>query len=146
MMNHAEYEDAAMAYVMSINSDPSLEDEAMLIKLAEFGVSQSMAREMVRLFPILAGRWYLDGTGIQFSDTYDQLDADGVAIGSGKLYEHPGVIAINRLIDALTKPEAYESVARRGTELKAVNKALNCGLDPSSLYTGPIELFQYEAV
>jgi hypothetical protein len=143
--HNAEYDDAAKAYVKTINSDPELTDEEMLFELTEQGISQPLACEMVGLFPILAGRLFLQGLGIQFSDTYDLVDADGVAIGSGALCDHPGVIAIGKQIDALVKPEAYQSVALRGAELNAVNKALNSGSKPSNLYTGPVVLFKYEA-
>jgi len=136
---------AVKEYIDILNANPKLTDQQILMKMGARKISNSVAWEVIGLFPIIAGRKFMDGMGIQFSDTYTVLSNNGKTTNSGTLDSHPLFVEINNQISLLKKPEAFQSVALRGAELHAVNNALNNGSNPRDLVTSTVTLLAYEA-
>lgn len=102
--------------------------------LIRAGLSRSDAEAASRFVPLAFGREVLQGSGVQFSDTY-------VRVTGGVEEERPlagePFFAEAQAMASEIERDAVTTIAMQSSELQAVNAALNGGADLDGLVAGP---------
>ena len=124
-----------------VTADHEISEDEIYRQLADAGMSDAMADRSYKFTQIAWGRVFLDGMGIDFSDDYLWLNADGTLAESGRLSEEPFYTAAMRLANQYALTPAFARLAMTSADVHAINDALNAGSDPKDLVTGPTCLF-----
>lgn len=128
-----------LADIVTANYEASEDD--IYQALADAGMPGDVADKSYKFTQIAWGRVFLDGRGIEFSDDYLWLDADGNMVESGRLTQEPFFAAAIRLADKYILTPAFARLALTSADVYAVNDALNAGAQTEGLATGPTCLF-----
>lgn len=128
---------ANIAAAFDVDSPPK--DGEVINALVEGGVSLLQADVALKLVQIACGRILLDGLGIQFSDLYVCLDANGQVVERGELSGHP--VFVHALARMKSTPRALKYLSATSADVQTVNQMMQNGSEPSNLATGPSALF-----
>jgi hypothetical protein len=110
---------------------PDSSEGQIVTALVEAGFDEALAVRMVEFIPLAYSRVWLAGRGVEFSDCYLRMNADGETYTEYKLEdEHvyrEAVATAQSELDAGSGFDELFPIFGRSAELKAINNALNGG-------------------
>jgi hypothetical protein len=135
------------AEILRAQTDSS--DGQLITTLVEAGFAQALATRLVEFIPLAYSRVWLAGRGIQFTDYYLRMSADGETYTEYELEDEPvyreAVAAAQSEIDAGSGFDELLPIFGRSSEFKAINSALNGGSRLEDLeLSAPVLLWEDE--
>ena len=127
-------------YLSLIPEQGDWDDETILRQLTARGHDTEAACYIMGLVPIFVGRHFMRDLGVQFSDSMIVFRSDGGCAASLRLSEHPAYIAVVNRAQKILQHRNVSAIAMCGSELDAVNQALNDGSKPENLRLSSVAL------
>ena len=97
--------------------------------------------DTLRFVPIALGRRVLASKGIEFSDTYLMLSADGQELCRGLFRENPTYVQTLELPSRMLPEAVVRRLAMRSPEVVRLRDVLRAARDPAGLRTLPVSFF-----
>jgi hypothetical protein len=129
------------AMVDFLRADPTADDEAIIRRLTDHGLSAQQATKLVQFAPIAFTRFLYRAEGVQFAPNYVVLGADGQPVAQRPVADEPAYgEAWGHCEDAAAGgagDEYFIPIASRSGGYRAIQEFVQQGLNLSGVVTGP---------
>lgn len=126
-------------YLSALRDTPDQDHEILIGGLITSGCDVGEVLAACLLLPLAFGRALLAGMGIHFSDEFMQLDENGHILGEEKLSENR--IFKQAVEEVGRHPGLMDLLAKKSSEVSAVNHAIEAGSNLADLVMAPVLMF-----